>query len=157
METDTFLNDVWCLYFHDQNDNSWTASSYQLLATMSSIQDFAKVAFTMRDHWSKGMFFIMREHIQPMWEDPNNKNGGCFSMKVLKNHIGKTWIHTCALALGENLTKTGEEPSNITGISISPKKNFCIVRIWIADVKKNDQNMYHLNHPDYTEIFFKAH
>jgi hypothetical protein len=35
--------------------------------------------------YSRGMFFIMREHILPLWEDESNKNGGCFSYKIYKD------------------------------------------------------------------------
>jgi len=32
--------------------------------------------------------------------------------------------------------------NNINGISISPKKNFAIIKIWIADINNFDEKMY---------------
>ena len=129
MAAPTFLNDVWCLYFHDPDDSRWTLDSYHKLAQVSTVEDFATIAATMNEMWDKGMFFLMREHIQPMWEDSHNKQGGCFSMKVMKNHVNKLWFHTCAQALGETMMKDISNWANVTGVSISPKKNFCIVRV----------------------------
>ena len=37
------------------------------------------------------MFFIMREGIEPFWEDPQNVNGGCWSFKISKGNIKKYW------------------------------------------------------------------
>ena len=31
------------------------------------------------------MFFLMKGDIQPRWEDPQNRRGGCFSYKI--NHV----------------------------------------------------------------------
>ena len=33
------------------------------------------------------MLFLMRQNIKPMWEDPNNKQGGCFSFKVGNKNV----------------------------------------------------------------------
>ena len=34
--------------------------------------------------------------------------------------------------MGENLAKTLEIQKKINGITISPKKNFCVIKIWLA-------------------------
>lgn len=153
----TFLNDIWTLYYHDPDDSNWTLESYHKLAPISTVEELATVAVTLSDTWDKGMFFIMREHVQPLWEDKHNKLGGCFSMKVMKNHVNRVWFQTCAQTLGETLVKDNTHWSTVTGISISPKKNFCIVRIWIGDAAHKDVGLYRLHNPEYTEIFFKPH
>ena len=155
---ETFLNDVWSIYFHDPNDNNWEPNSYQLIATLSTVDEFARIiASVPHDLWAKGMFFIMREHIQPIWEDPCNVHGGCFSMKVMRNHITETWINVCASALGETLTKDPAKWSNVTGVSISPKKNYILIRVWISNVTDTDVNAYNFHQPAYSEVLFKVH
>ena len=151
------LNNAWTLYFHDPDDTRWTIESYHKLAQFATVEEFATVVLTLTDLWDRGMYFIMRAGIQPIWEDEHNKSGGCFSMKVMKNHINAVWVQTCFQTLGERLVKDKALWAIVTGISISPKKNFCIVRIWINSTVYKEVSIYDLNNPDYTEIFFKAH
>jgi hypothetical protein len=82
-----FLDDRWALYFHDPDDPLWTLNSYKQIGIISTVDDFIEANKAFADLWSKGMFFLMREHIQPLWEDPYNKNGGCFSYKVNKPDV----------------------------------------------------------------------
>ena len=86
MET-FYLNDVWCLYFHDPYDMNWEPNSYKFITTISSVNDFIEIYMTFNELLTKGMFFIMRDHIMPRWEDENNKNGGCFSLKINKEDV----------------------------------------------------------------------
>jgi hypothetical protein len=37
--------------------------------------------------------------------------------------------------VGESLTENADIRSCINGITISPKKNFCIVKIWLSNCK----------------------
>ena len=152
-----FLNDTWSLYFHDADDNNWTMQSYRKLAQISTVEEFAIIAKTLTDLWDRGMFFIMRSHIDPIWEHEENRHGGCFSMKVMKNHVNNVWFQTCAQTLSECLVKNKENWSIVSGISISPKRSYCIIRVWINNIAYKDSQNFNLNNPDYTEIFFKPH
>ena len=76
------LNDIWSIYFHDPNDKDWTMKSYHHMSMLSTVDDFWVVQKAMQDKVADGMFFIMREYIFPCWDDPENKEGGCFSIKV---------------------------------------------------------------------------
>ena len=77
------------------------------------------------------MLFVMREGITPMWEDPKNRNGGCFSYKVVNKNIPEVWKSLFYLLCGETLSIENEVSQHINGITISPKKNFCIIKIWL--------------------------
>jgi len=103
------------------------------------------------------MFFIMREHIQPIWEDQNNIKGGCFSLKIYKENIQEKLFELSALLLGENLGKTDDISNNINGISISPKKNYYIIRIWIKDSTYAIKQNYNIEIAKYTTILYKNH
>ena len=104
MET-FYLNDVWCLYFHDPYDMNWEPNSYKFITTISSVNDFIEIYMTFNELLTKGMFFIMRDHIMPRWEDENNKNGGCFSFKINKNEVLDKLFEVTAQMLGETLGK----------------------------------------------------
>ena len=70
------------------------------------------------------------EYIYPMWEDKNNQPGGCWSFKVNSENINDVWIKLCFYILSENTGVSQEVNDTINGISFSPKRGFCIVRIW---------------------------
>jgi len=152
-----YLNDVWSLYFHDPYDMNWENNSYKFISTISSVEDFISIYISFNELWSKGMFFIMREHISPRWEDENNKNGGCFSYKVLKNDLNEKLFDICSKILGEMLGKNDVISENINGISISPKKNYHIIRIWIKNNTNTNKELYNLNIPSYSALMYKSH
>jgi hypothetical protein len=77
------------------------------------------------------MLFVMRDGITPMWEDPKNRNGGCFSYKIINKHAPEVWKTLLLLLCGETLCIKPEFSKHINGITISPKKNFCIIKIWM--------------------------
>ena len=154
---DNYLNDVWCLYFHDPYDMNWENSSYKFITTISSIDDFIQVFKSFNDLWSRGMFFIMREHITPRWEDDDNKNGGCFSYKINKDELIDKLFDIISLVLGESLGINDLISHNINGISISPKKNYHIVRIWIKSNINLNKDNYNFNIPSYSTIMYKSH
>lgn len=172
---ETFLNDVWMLSFHDPNDDNWTHASYVNLHTISTAEDLAQVQKAYAPLWEHGMFFLMREHIAPMWEDSHNVDGGCFSFKVMRPEVPERWYRLCAAILGETLVRDVEDQREggrhiggpdtareaiwdmVNGISISPKRNYCIVRIWIRKGDFGRQGLYDLHVPIYTEILFKPH
>lgn len=85
------------------------------------------------------MLFIMRENTQPIWEDPVNRNGGCFSYKIFNKNVISVWNTLCHALVGESMSINKEFVSSITGLTISPKKNFCIIKIWVSNCNNQDQ------------------
>jgi hypothetical protein len=157
---ETFLNDVWSLYFHDPYNDNWDEHSYHYLGNISTAEELTQMCDAFGNMWNKGMFFLMREHIKPMWEDDHNKQGGCFSYKTMKPEVSKAWHELAARAVGETLLQPsvrGENWSKVCGVSISPKRNYCIVRIWIGDKAWSDQAKYTFQVPYYTSVMFKGH
>lgn len=158
MSEEQFFNDGWCLYFHDPDAKDWNESATQLLITIQSVQDFIALSEEFKDLWSQGMFFLMREHIQPAWEDPHCRNGGCISYKINKPEVPKAWFELCAKALGESLFKNPKKQwSNICGVSISPKRNYCILRIWVTEHKFGNVDLYDLPLPTYSTVQYRSH
>jgi hypothetical protein len=87
------------------------------------------------------MLFVMRDGITPMWEDPKNRNGGCFSYKIINKHAPEVWKTLLLLLCGETLCIKTEFSKHINGITISPKKNFCIIKIWMDVSHLQDPNI----------------
>jgi hypothetical protein len=109
------------------------------------------------DLWQNGMFFVMREHIKPLWEDPHNKNGGCLSFKVNKPEASPFWYTLVSLTLGETIVKNNEDSGKLCGVSISPKRNYCILRIWVATQDLISIDKFNVAVPEYTQVIYKSH
>jgi hypothetical protein len=131
-EDDSLLNDSWTVYFHDPLNDNWTLESYKRLGDVSSVGDFLAMNSVINDFVSNGMFFIMREHVFPCWDDKHNIDGGCISLKVNGDHVASVWSELSKRLIGETLLKNDRDWSHVNGVSISPKRGFCIVKIWMS-------------------------
>jgi translation initiation factor 4E len=157
MAEELFLDESWNLYFHNPDDNDWTNISYKMIGTISTVDDWCKANLAFSELWHKGMFFLMKDGIMPQWEDISNKKGGCFSFKVNKPESSNYWFKMSSLVLSNTLGKDQNINDNITGISISPKRNYCILRLWLGSHKFNVVQHYNLEIPQYTQIMYKSH
>lgn len=155
---EVFLNDVWVMYFHDPFDVDWTNKSYHRMGDISTVADFWDHMKSLQKHVQNGMFFLMREHVFPCWDDPENIKGGCLSMKVLKEDIVHFWQHLSMQLVGETLLKPEHRDkhwNDVNGISVSPKKNFCIVKIWLRDPVVENKDWYDVLKVYHGDIMFK--
>jgi hypothetical protein len=154
-----YLNDLWSFYFHNPFDTDWTIQSYKKVIDITTVQEFWSLHNQLDDKVNKGMFFCMREHIFPCWDDPLNINGNCLSVKVLKQNAPKYWEELMMSLLGETLLKSeyrDEHWSSVNGISISPKKSFCIIKVWLSNADISSRTYFNLPiEGQYGEIIFK--
>jgi translation initiation factor 4E len=128
------LYDNWTLWAHLPHDVDWTVNSYKQITTLNSVESTIAVCETLPEKMINNcMLFLMRKGILPMWEDPLNRKGGCFSYKVLNKNVAIVWRNLSYTLVGESLTADKALRPKINGITISPKKNFCIIKIWLAD------------------------
>ncbi len=159
IQTDIALNDLWTIYFHDPYDEKWTFESYERIDSMSSVHDFWKVHLMLKEKIHCGMFFIMRDHIFPCWDDPYNKDGGCLSIKVLKQEMKNYWEQLCVSLIAENLVVNQHRSTfwkHVNGISTSPKKSFCIIKIWLSSNDCKDLAMFNIPKEHYGDIIYKS-
>ena len=73
--------------------------------------------------------FLMKNNIPPLWEDINNINGGVITYKITKKNADNIWRDLTMGLIGNTLTEN--QNNYINGISISPKINNCIIKIWV--------------------------
>ena len=155
---DLWLNDSWSLYFHDPFDDNWSHNGYTKLFTFSNLNEFWIMYENIKDILHIGMFFVMRDHIFPKWNDDDNKDGGFLSIKILKDKVKDFCKDVLINLVNETLLK--EEKHNmadiVNGISISPKKHFCIVKIWLKNCEIQDGDFFNINPDYYGEIIFKT-
>jgi len=143
--TSTPLMYRWTMWYHSPESNIWTSDSYKKIFTITSIEEFwACYELIKEQYLSLGMFFLMREGIEPTWEDPQNITGGCWSFKVGRKDTYNTWLELSIALLGNTLVKQHQSQmlvNLLTGISISPKKGFCIIKIWNRDSQFSDSKL----------------
>ena len=153
------LDDKWTLWAHLPHDTDWTVKSYKKIMTFDSIESAIVLYETMPEKMIKNcMLFLMRDGIQPTWEDERNRNGGCFSYKVSNKVIVNAWKKASFAIIGETITEEMKLSKQINGITISPKKNFCIVKIWLSScVCKNPQKIHELPGITSQGCLFKKH
>jgi hypothetical protein len=133
------LSQNWTLWAHLPHNTDWSIKSYIPISTFTNVEEAIAVTETLPTVLVENcMLFIMREGIKPTWEDPKNRNGGCFSYKVLNKNVYKVWKDLTYVVVGGSISKQSGFVSCVTGITISPKKNFCIIKIWMSDC--NNQN-----------------
>src|SRR3989344_3489690 len=126
----TRLNNTYTLYYHNPNENSWELSSYNEIISFNTLEEFWIInKFVSKDMVDNGMFFLMIDGILPIWEDVNNINGGNMSWKLDKKYAYKYWLDSIIYFITDNLLDD-KNNININGISISPKKNSNIIKIW---------------------------
>jgi hypothetical protein len=139
MEDFHSLTDKWTLWAHLPHNTDWGIKSYIPIYTFTTVEETIAVTENLPSILVENcMLFIMREGIKPTWEDPRNRNGGCFSYKVINKNVHKVWKDLTYVLVGDSISKQKEFVNSVTGITISPKKNFCIIKIWLSNC--NNQN-----------------
>lgn len=148
------LTNSWNFYIHLHNVDDWSYSSYHKIITLVT----AEQAILLNEEinfelMKKTMLFVMKDNIKPMWEDAANKEGGGFSFKVHNKYIEGVWKKLCFMLLGGSLSK-----ELINGISLSPKKSFCIVKVWMKNCLHMDPSILaNIEYMDKTGCIFKKH
>jgi len=128
------LNNNWTCWIHYQNDNIWTLDRYQNITTLVTLKDAVLFIENLDENIiKKTMLFFMKDSILPLWESEDNINGGCFSYKISNINIVNIFKILLYKIIGNTLSSDENTLNNINGISISPKKNFCIIKIWMRN------------------------
>ena len=155
----TELESKWVLWAHLAHDTEWTLESYTAICTINNLDDCIAMSENLPAELATHcMLFIMREGISPTWEDDKNRDGGSFSYKMQNRLVANSWKELSYRLMGETLLADGS-PGRINGITISPKKNFCIVKIWMSDCSLTDPSKLALASSEFDPkcCIFKRH
>lgn len=134
---DTKFEEKWDLWYHNLRD-VWTIDGYKKIYSIDTIKDFWK----LYNNWDKlgGInnkhFFIMKKGVTPIWEDENNKNGGCWSFKINESQAQELWDDLSKYLVIEKLSSVDKD---IVGLSACLKKNnFSVIKIWNKNSSNNN-------------------
>lgn len=153
------LYDKWVLYAHLPHDTNWTIDSYKPILEFNTIEQSLGLFEAIPDVMINNcMLFLMRNNVKPIWEDELNRDGGCFSFKVSNNSISTVWRKLCYSTIGETVSSDTKFMENINGITVSPKRNFCILKIWTKSCDfKTVQSLANIDGIDKRDVLFKKH
>ena len=128
------LTYTWCLWYHELSSNDWTIESYKKIM---DINDYNDICFMLNkfENINCGMFFLMKKDINPIFEDKKNINGGYWSLRISKKETSENWKKIIYYLLIEGIMENSDNEELINGISIGPKINNCIFKIWNGSYK----------------------
>lgn len=129
------LQDAWSIYVHDRECREWDLASYNLLGSYKTVKDMWCYMNSLQDYIMNGdMFMIMKGSIEPIWEAPENKDGG--SVRIVKrSHEASTTFEELMMSImGRTLFDNQDDIDSITGISIVCKRRNVIFKIWTSKI-----------------------
>ena len=142
VDVNTKLNSSWVLWYHHEKNN-WKINGYRKIYKIDTIKDFWELYknFDRIGGINNQHFFLMREGIEPIWEDEANKQGGCWSFKKMENESAEIWEDLTIRIVGETLL---EDNSEINGLSICLKRQSnSVIKIWNKNSKNNCKSLIH--------------
>jgi hypothetical protein len=149
---------MWTLWYHDPNDSDYALKSYTTVYKISTIPEFWNVIDGIpKDVWETGMFFFMRDGIPPLWDSPENTKGGAWSKKVDASDTHTVFVDCMVHCMADSFLKSNNEC--IAGVTLSPKGNFHIIKIWNTTTAVCDRRLFSpsLKMKVGDDIAYKAH
>ena len=144
----------WTVYHHDPENKDWGMSGYDVVFPgISNAEEANTLCNKMSDDAIKHtMWFMMRDPVTPRWEDPANADGGYYQYRVANKYAADVWRMLFLKCCSEELIANNTVMVN--GITISPRKFFCTIKIWLN--KKVEEsaifpipNLTHYAPPEY--------
>jgi len=124
------------LWSHSLTDSSWDISSYNIIYDIDTVGKFWYIFNNLPSCDIKGNhFYLMKKNVDPIWEHEENRKGGVCSFRVLLKDSMKLFEYLCVLMLCNKLYDGEGNLDDVTGVSVSPKNNWSIVKVWNKDSK----------------------
>lgn len=123
----------WCLWFHKIDNDCWDIKSYRMVYAFDNVRDFWRMNNNLPSVFS-GMFFVMKEGIMPVYEDPKNIEGALYSFRIIKKKIQEVWNELLLALIGNTLYPEHEQ---INGVSVNPKN--CVIKLWLSEEANSAQ------------------
>lgn len=159
---DIMLTSEYVLWVHSTQNNDWSLAGYKKLCTIRNVSEFWQLFNNIHKlNFKNNNFFLMKQGVNPIWEDESNRDGGICSFRVEMDHALKVYELLCIFLMCNKLVANIDD---INGISITPKNNWAILKIWnkdknnkidrllhksILDKYKNVSIQYKQNQPEY--------
>lgn len=149
----------WILWYHDPENKDYSLESYVRVCDFNTPQQFWSVVDSIpKEAWECGMYFFMKRGYKPLWDAPENEAGGTWSKKIEASQAHTTFIDLMVHCISNELMVDRKE--TLCGISISPKGQFHIIKIWnttttVSERKYLNQNLTYFKVTD--DVTYTAH
>jgi hypothetical protein len=135
---------MWTLWYHDPSNNDYSLESYIRIFEVTTVAEFwSLIDGIPKDVWESGMFFFMKKGVPPVWDDPINENGGAWSKKIEASQAHTGFIDLMVHCLTDELLTKSKEV--LVGLSISPKGQFHIIKIWNTETSISSKSLLNTN------------
>jgi hypothetical protein len=100
------------------------------LHTISDVREFWSVFnnFDVTKLPMRDSVHLFHKGVKPVWEDPRNEKGGCWTFRVPKDKVKEFWVEVCMMAIGEKL-QDAVASNRISMCSSSPSVSPTIIAI----------------------------
>lgn len=134
-----FFDDTWSVHVHSPVDSDWRLQSYKVLRPLSSVNDFWMLWNSIEHCVTRTMLFVMRDGIHPSWDDPANLDGSIAACIVKTAEAASVFCDVVQRVVSERLCP--ESPCDVNGVSMGPKKGFCVIKIWMATTEADSERL----------------
>jgi len=149
----------WILWYHDPENHDYSLNGYVRIADLSTPQQMWSVIEAIpKDAWECGMFFFMRDGFKPLWDCPENEHGGSWSKKVDISNIYDIFIDLMVHCVANDVLVKNKE--TLAGITVSPKGQFSIIKVWNTSIAINDRTNLNVKIPMFPvgdDVTYTAH
>mmetsp|Transcript_15460 Transcript_15460/g.46764 ORF Transcript_15460/g.46764 Transcript_15460/m.46764 type:complete len:281 (+) Transcript_15460:74-916(+) len=156
---------------HRKSEASEASNAYASSIIKIGSFDSAEGFFSLYDHLLKPSsqacvgtdYHLFREGVTPTWEDPHNKNGGKFIIRLRKADglSSLYWEELLLAIIGEQF---GDLTDHISGAVVSIRANDDIISLWNVDANDHVANddlkerlKQKLQLPNYVQLEYKKH
>lgn len=137
------LCSAWSFWYHPSKSKDWSRESYIFISKVTTAEELWGILNEIQENQLKnGMYFLMRNDIFPDWSDIENMEGGYWSLKVTEPYK-KTWHTWIVYMVAEEIADILQGSYAIHGISISPKLNHTILKVWNDDSRYCKTSLLH--------------
>jgi translation initiation factor 4E len=127
-------------YFESSKDRAWedclkVVSPFETVEDFWSIYNHIKSASELRTGCS---YFVFKDGIKPMWEDPGNRAGGRWLVsfdKRQRHNLDNYWLEVLLCLIGEAFDEDGDD---ICGAVVDCRVKQDKISIWTADSTHKD-------------------
>lgn len=157
------FNSSWSLYYMDQRDTASGAFEPTEIAQIPSIESFWRVFNNVPKPSElpvNATLYLFRTNVAPKWEDPKNRNGGCFTWWTndffegqLSGQLDKRWERVCCMCLGESWS----EPlrAHVMGVVVKLRERAHSIQLWVGT--KLDEDPKDLVHEFGPSLEYRPH
>lgn len=128
------LHQKWTLWAHLPKNPDWSHAGYKKVMELSTLEQTIAIIESLPEWFVQNcMLFVMKDGVLPTWEDPQNRHGGYFSYRVPNKQVLSVWRDLTYVLVGRTISAQSSFMDCVTGITVSPKKHFCIIKIWVSN------------------------